>query len=138
MASDVGELQDRALIQDLMTRYGRALDERDWVALADCFVADVDANLGFGAESLQGREALVGACRAALSNYDTTQHLLSPVEVDIDGNSARVRCNVHATHIRQGSVFTVGGFYEDDLARTSEGWRIGRHGLVVTWVQGNP
>ncbi len=37
------EVRDRELVRDLLARYARALDTRDWQALTQCFTADAQA-----------------------------------------------------------------------------------------------
>jgi hypothetical protein len=78
--------------------------------------------------------------RDAHAHVDTTQHLIGGHDVRIDGDIARTRCQVAATLRRSGRpprIYRMGGWYEDELARRPEGWRItGRvaHGL---WQDGD-
>jgi len=34
--------------------------------------------------------------------------------------------------------FTIGGYYDDQLVRTTNGWRLNAVTLTVTWRRGNP
>lgn len=129
------ELSDQSAIQGLMDEYARSLDERDWGALSGCFTDDVVARLGMGSEPIHGRDAVVEACRAALTPFDATQHLLAPAQVELDGDTATLRCNVQATHLRQGSFLVVGGVYRDGATRTALGWRISEHELAAIWMR---
>jgi hypothetical protein len=40
----VGELSDRIEIQDLLVRYARAIDTKDWGLLDTCFTADAQVD----------------------------------------------------------------------------------------------
>lgn len=132
------ELSDRWAVQGLIDEYARSLDERDWGGLAGCFTDDVVARLGMGSEPMQGRGAVVEACRTALTPFDATQHLLSPAQVELHGDTATLRCNVQATHLRQGSFLVVGGVYRDRAIRTALGWRISEHELTAIWMRSSP
>lgn len=131
-------LDERAIVE-VALRYCRALDTKDWSALADVFVEDATASLG-GRDRI-GLEQITKRCRAALGELDLSQHMVSNHEVDVDGDSATHSCYLHAQHVREdtpgGSLYVVAGRYEDRLARTPDGWRIAHRQLVVMWTDGN-
>jgi hypothetical protein len=37
-----------------------------------------------------------------------------------------------------GDNFIVGGYYEDRVVRTPDGWRIAHRLMQQTWTEGNP
>ena len=53
--------------------------------------------------------------------------LLAEAEIEVDGDSARARCYVHAQHTKAGTPggdnYTIGGIYVDAIVRTEAGWR---------------
>jgi 3-phenylpropionate/cinnamic acid dioxygenase small subunit len=73
---------------------------------------------------------------------DETQHLISNHQINVQGDTATCRCYLQAQHVRKaahgGPNFIIAGRYEDQLTRTSEGWRISFRRLVVMWTDGNP
>jgi hypothetical protein len=80
---------------------------------------------------------------------DATQHTMSNPVVEVDGNSARCRVYMQATHFLwrddlqavTGSAepeFTIGGYYDDHLVLDADGsWRIDAVTLTVWWRRGN-
>ena len=61
--------------------------------------------------------------------------------VDIDGDLARLRMYMKAEHFLRndqgGMDFTIGGYYDDRLVRTGEGWKMQAVTLNVFWSRGN-
>lgn len=137
---DMRRLLDERAIVDVAVRYCWALDTRDWDALCDVFLPDATADLASGT-ALVGVEAIAARCEAALGHLDSSQHIVSTHQVDIDGDAATHRCQLHAQHTRAaaagGANYVVGGRYEDRMVRTADGWRIAHRGLVMMWTEGN-
>lgn len=133
------DLVDRAAIVDLTIRYAWALDNRQWSELDHVFTADATAHL---TEPLDSRSAIKDRVRRALEPLDFSQHIVANHQIVLEGDRASCRCYLHAQHVRhaaEGSPnYVVAGHYEDQLARTAEGWRITRRELVITWTDGNP
>ena len=134
-------LLDERDIRGLLHRYATALDNKDWALLADCFVADASAFYETIGE-LEGYRAIEALCRNALLNMTRTQHLIGNIHIIVDGDSATSSCYLHAQHVRVGTpggdTNIIAGRYDDQLIRTSRGWRIRRRNLHVWWTFGNP
>jgi uncharacterized protein (TIGR02246 family) len=134
-------LLDLQEITDLLHRYARALDEKDWSLLATCFTADAVAFYGEVLGRQEGVTAIEQVCRAALGHLDSSQHVISNPEIHIDGDAATARCYVHAQHTKAGTPggdnMTIGGTYLDELVRTADGWRIRQRELRFLWQEGN-
>lgn len=133
-------LLDEARIRRVLVRYALALDEHDWAALDDVFLAD--ATVGYqGIGDFHGRAAVVDVVRSALSACGRTQHMLGNFRIRIDGDEAGACCYVQAVHAGlgawQGETMTVWGEYRDRLRRTPSGWRIARRELVIFHVAGD-
>ncbi len=138
----LARLQDRREIEDALVCYARALDDRDWGRLVDCFVPEARVRYGERPE-LVGLEAVTNYVRRALAPLDASQHRIGTLEVVFTGpGEARSRCYLAAEHIRVsasgGSRYTVGGSYADRWRRTESGWRISERTLLVSWTDGNP
>jgi hypothetical protein len=56
----------------------------------------------------------------------------------IEGDAARARTYLQAQHVRLGTAperhLTFGGVYDDELVRTTEGWRITHRTLSPMWM----
>lgn len=136
----LAEMLDRAAVVDLTVDYCTALDSRDWEALRSVFTPDATARLG--RTDHEGVDDIMGRCRTALESLDASQHMITNHRVLVDGDRATSSCYVQAQHVRASAVdgpnYLVGGRYDDDLRRTSQGWRIVRRVLTVLWTEGNP
>ncbi|WP_419842715.1 nuclear transport factor 2 family protein [Candidatus Poriferisodalis sp.] len=130
---------DRAEIVQLTIDYCWALDTRDWEVLRRVFTPDAVTDLGMGGQ--RGVEEIIARVSGALNPLDDSQHLVGNHQIVIDGDTARGRCYLRAQHVREvdggGSVFEIGGRYEDGYVRTSEGWRICRRTIIPMWRDGN-
>lgn len=135
-------LLDRTEITDLLNRYATALDDRDWKRLATCFTPDAVALYGPVLGRHEGFDAIEKLCRGALEPLDSSHHMITNVEVEIEGDKARTRCYLHAQHTKAGTEggdnFVIGGAYLDELLRTADGWRIRQRELRMIWQEGNP
>ena len=123
------EIADRFAIQDLLTRYTVAIDQKDYELLDTCFVSDahVDYTSSGGIKGSYA-EARVWL-EKALAIFPVTQHFISNYVIELAGDKATSRTyllNPMGFKNPDGSmhVFTVCGYYNDDLVRTSDGWRI--------------
>lgn len=136
----MGHYEDRADIIDLTHRYCWALDTNQWHELDDVFLPDATAQLG--THECKDLDQIKQVCSNALGKLDDSQHIVATHQVAVDGDTATSRCYLHAQHVRrgasQGPHYIVGGRYEDDLVRTTAGWRIKRRILTVMWTEGNP
>jgi len=127
------QLLDRSELIELINRYGRTIDRRDWDVLDDVFVEDAeadytrviantrsDASTILADGQLHGRAAIVAWLQAARSNNESLLHFMSNHVIDELGDDhARMTNYVHE---RQGAY----GTYEIEAVRTPAGWRIAR------------
>ncbi len=131
--SNTADPADRIALQDVMERYAAGVDERDLELYASVFCDDVEV-VGFGPETINGREAWVDYVRTALERFGPTQHLMGPQLADVDGDQAHCRTNVQATHFLkepEGEMLILWACYLSDMRRTGDGWKIARHELVA-------
>jgi hypothetical protein len=133
-------LQDRNDIIDLAIRYTWALDTKNVDDLRNVFAADATAVLR-GVEC-RGVDEIIARIGGAVVRLDRTQHLVGNHQVTIDGDTGTHRCHLQSQHVRAGceggETFIVGGFYDDRVARTPDGWRIVHRLMEQTWTSGNP
>jgi 3-phenylpropionate/cinnamic acid dioxygenase small subunit len=131
---------DRNEIHDLVVRYARALDARDWALLESCFVPGASYSYPNGGSS--SRAEIVERCTRALTRLDASQHLVGNIEITVDGDSASTIVYFQAQHVLKGTpggdCFIIAGSYRDTLARTPEGWRITHRSQDYAWMDGNP
>ena len=139
MNTDGMNADDRQAIVDLTIAYTWAIDGHDWEALRDIFLPDATAML---VDERVGIESIIERISGALTPLDASQHLIGNHQVRIDGDRATCRCYMQAQHVRHGAPggpnFIFAGTYEDEMERTTAGWRIRRRVLSNTWTEGNP
>jgi len=135
------EVSDRIQIHDLLTRYTAAIDEKDWVLLDTCFTPD--AHLDYtSAGGVAGDYPKVRAwLEAALAPFRMTVHYITNSRVELAGDRATARTavlNPMGFANPDGSLhqFTVGAYYNDELVRTEEGWRIARRIEEQAFMEG--
>jgi len=132
-------LIDRQEIADLCVRYTTALDTKDWALLESCFArSPVFVHPG---GRLEGFPAILERTKAALTQLTATQHLLSNIVAEVDGDTARSVCYFQAQHVRTGApggeTYVIAGSYADTLTRTTDGWKIAERIQTYIWRDGN-
>ncbi len=136
MNTDAHGLADRLAISDVMARYARHVDDRDYDRFRSLFDEKLEAE-GFGPETLVGPDAWIDFVRTALSAFGRTQHMLGPVLAEVEGDRARAQTDLQAIHVHQPpktGLFIVWGTYRTEMARFEEGWKIVRHRLDIAHV----
>lgn len=126
---DLREVSDRLEINEILARYCHALDRQDWPAFRALFAPDAKMDFAaFGGPV--GTVADVEAhLRPVLGSIKGSEHIATTVIIDLDGDRAQARSAAIVPMTRlldDGSEHTafIGLWYEDELTRTAEGWRI--------------
>lgn len=126
-------LLERELHQ-VVCRYARLCDERDWAALDGVFSATATAD--YGGWQLRDRAAIAAMLRNNLGGCGPTQHLLGNLRVERDGDELRSRVAVRAAHRgaaqKREQTYECMGEYHDRWVQTPAGWRIAHRRMVVT------
>jgi 3-phenylpropionate/cinnamic acid dioxygenase small subunit len=137
----IRELSDRLRINDLLIRYTRAIDTKDWGLLDTCFAPD--AHVDYTASGgIAGKYPEVRAWLSkALAPFPITAHYVTNSIVELDGDRASARTLVQNPMFfanPDGSLhdFTVGATYVDELVWTDAGWRIARRVEEAGYMQG--
>ena len=141
MPLSLQEVADRIEIQDLLTRYCKAIDTKDWELLDTCFTPDAHVDYvssgGIAGSYPEAREWL----GKALAIFPVTLHAISNSEITLEGDRARGRTmvsNPMGFQNPDGSmhIFTVYAYYVDELVRTPGGWRIAKRVEEQALLQG--
>jgi len=134
-------LIDRIEIQDLLTRYCSSIDDKTFERLDTVFVPDAFIDYT-SAGGIKGHLPEIKTWLAeALGNFPMTQHLVTNFDIEIDGNEAKSRCafyNPLGLPKAKGdpglSLLFCGGYYNDRLRRTDDGWRIYERIEETSWT----
>ncbi|WP_370654828.1 nuclear transport factor 2 family protein [Prescottella sp. R16] len=125
---DLEHLLAEREITRAVTRFARAMDDRDWPGLHSIMTGDVTAELGTG--TLHGPDAVVALIRSFLDDCGPTQHLLGNALVDVDlaAGTATSRTYVSDMHLgvgeHDGLSFSTLGDYHDEWRLTDGEWRM--------------
>ena len=132
-------LVDRAQISDVLVEYARCADAADWSGMGELFTEDGEAV--FAAGSFPGRN-FGDAAGAVMALFCGTHHLSTNHAIQIDGDRAKTRSYLQAIHLTDPDDNTlhhdVGGWYDNELVRTTDGWRFTRVELSFVWTAGAP
>jgi len=119
---------DRADITDVLLRYATGIDTRDWDLFRTVFTVDVDADYG-AVGAWKGVDEITKFMTEIHEPCGHTMHRLSNIVITPDGaDRATTRTYVNAIVMGPddfGGV-SANGFYDDELVRTADGWRITR------------
>ena len=112
-------------IAEVLIRYSTGIDRRDWDQFRDCFTADCHAEYE-GIGTWDGIEPLIQFMIGSHADMGHTMHRLSNLAITVEGDTARARSYVDAILMSADGQTGLNaiGLYDDELARTSDGWRI--------------
>jgi len=133
---------DAAAINRLRYEYAFGIDTRDYVLYRSVFTDDITTDFSSYSgepQSMLSADEWVAKCVRLFDGLDATQHSMTNPLVDIDpsGDTATQRMTMQAAHFLDGVEFTIGGWYEDKLVRTSSGWKMQAVTLNVNWRRGD-
>ena len=136
---DVQTLIDRAEITDLLTRYARAVDRQDWDLYRSVFTPDAHIDYTAVGGIAGDVEKMVRFLTKAMGLFETIQHLVSNIEITIDGDEAKVTAMVYnPLKLPDTPVWATGGWYHHELVRTPDGWRSRSLYEESSWFHGIP
>jgi hypothetical protein len=125
------EISDRLEIQQLFTDYATAIDTKNFNALDAVFTPD--AYIDYRAMGgVDGRYPEIKAWLAqALPNFPSYFHMVGNIALKLDGDraSSTIACfNPMQVNLGEGKtqVMFLGLWYDDELLRTAQGWRLSR------------
>ncbi len=143
------QLLDRDEITDLVSRLGRSLDEGRFDEMRSLLVDEVTARTPGGAK--EGRDAVVALARKNHRPEWGSEHVITNVLVDLDGDRASVRANLVVSTAADSPpdadatgppplaprvTFVLGEVYSFEVVRTAQGWRLSRVDAVPVWSWG--
>lgn len=133
MGDGTRDIADRIAIDDLLTAYAIAVDERDWDAVIGCFTDDARLDYTtFGAPDGPLTD-VVAWIEKMIAPFEVTQHHITNRQVTLDGDAATVVSYLINPMTAGGSFMEVGGRYHDTLRRTAAGWRIASRVAEYRW-----
>ncbi|GBG37770.1 nuclear transport factor 2 family protein [Mycobacterium montefiorense] len=121
------ERDDRQDISELLVRYATGIDRRDWPLFRTVFTDDCELDYG-EIGTWQGVDAVTDFMDKTHAMAGHTLHRLTNQAITLDGDKASARTYIDAVIMfgdNQSGV-NAWGFYDDEIVRTADGWRIAR------------
>ncbi|HEX6394532.1 MAG TPA: nuclear transport factor 2 family protein [Acidimicrobiales bacterium] len=133
-------------VAETLYRYAIGVDRRDWGLYRSLFADTVAIDFASYDPDLPPRrmsaDQWVAGVVPLFTGLAATQHSMTNPLATIDGDNAAITMYVHAHHVYDptdaASWYTIGGYYEDTLARVAGRWLLTGVRLMVTWRAGDP
>ncbi|MDP6867534.1 MAG: nuclear transport factor 2 family protein [Acidimicrobiales bacterium] len=132
-------LEDRIAAEDLLTRYATAVDRRDWEQYRSIFTTDAEIDYTSAGGIAGTIDEIVEFLSTSLEMFEMTQHLVSNIDLEVNGDSATVTAMFNnPMRLPGGDTWFTGGWYHHDLVRTPNGWRSRRLREESAWFDRAP
>jgi 3-phenylpropionate/cinnamic acid dioxygenase small subunit len=138
---DVQQLMDQHEIREVLYRYCRGIDRRDYDIVRACYHPDATDDHGAYSGDIDG---FIKFASEALKPIAATMHFMGNVLIELDGDSARSESYVVTYHrsakseTGPGQDFTLAGRYVDKLDKRDGRWAIGERVCVWSWARTDP
>ena len=138
---DRTESLDTIEIQQLLARYSRSLDTRDWELYRSVFTEDAFIDYAASGGTTGQRDQVVEWLRKTLGTIDWSgMHYITNIEAELTGDIAQVRAAVFNPMQFPGmtGLTYFGGYYHHHMVRTPDGWRSRNLLEEVLWSSNSP
>jgi 3-phenylpropionate/cinnamic acid dioxygenase small subunit len=137
---DVQQVADKLEIHELLARYARGVDTKDWALYRSVFTPDATIDYSSAGAIAGTRDEVAAWLEAGFVDIPMTQHFISNVEIELDGDRAKVRAMFYNPMQLPGmsDLSYCGGYYDHDLVRTADGWKSERLVEHNQWFVGQP
>lgn len=123
-------------VGDVVLRYARGVDRRDWDLVRSCFSDDAVVE---GSRFSGVIDDYLAMLRPGVEAFPTTMHFMGNQLADIDGDRASTETYAIAHHFGDAEGreerIVMGVRYLDDLERRDGCWVIVRRKAVSDWVR---
>ena len=122
---DIQALSDTLEIHAALARYARGVDDKDWELWKTVFTPDARVDYVSAGGSAGSRDEIADWLRDSLADFPMTQHYITNIEVDLDGDEAKVTAFFYNPMIFPGAteLSYCGGRYHHRFVRTPDGWK---------------
>ncbi|MFZ2173458.1 MAG: nuclear transport factor 2 family protein [Rhodococcus sp. (in: high G+C Gram-positive bacteria)] len=118
-------VHDKLEIKELLYRYARSADTKDWAGLTSVFTEDAFLDYSSVGYPPGTRDEVVAVLSNALAQVPMTQHFISNIQIALDGDRAKVTAMFYNPMLLPGmtEMSYCGGNYYHDVVRTPDGWK---------------
>lgn len=133
---------DYEKIVQLLTRYARAVDTRDWDLYQTVFAPDAVIDYTSSGGIRGTRDEATAWVSKAIEMFSMSQHMVVNHDIHVDGDTATSHSDFYNPMGRPDatgglSLLFVGGAYKDRLRRTGDGWVITERVEEMKWWTGD-
>jgi 3-phenylpropionate/cinnamic acid dioxygenase small subunit len=118
-------VHDKLEIHELLARYARGVDDRDWELYRSVFTDDAHIDYSSAGAIAGTRDEVVAWLAKVFATMPWSQHYVTNIEIELDGDTADVRAMFYNPMQLPGmdEPSFCGGFYRHHLVRTPNGWK---------------
>jgi ketosteroid isomerase-like protein len=128
---------DKLAIRETVEDYLNFLDAKDWDRVAACFADDAQSRYNFEPEVLRGGRGVAEWVRTRLAGYGATDHALSNLHIEVNGDTAtcdsRVTASLLRAHGGERRIVVRAIWYRDKLRREGNQWLIAERVHEPQW-----
>ncbi|MCU1346043.1 MAG: nuclear transport factor 2 family protein [Acidimicrobiia bacterium] len=135
------EVVDERDIRKVLLRYTRGVDRRQWDMVRSCYHPDAIDEHGDFRGTL---DEFISMIQVGLTRYESTNHFMGNITIDIDGLTARSEAYTIAFHRlaprgdKPARDHIVCFRYVDDFEKREGQWRIAHRLCVFDWTRTDP
>lgn len=136
----IREILDKHEIQDTLYSFVNLLDAKRWKEQVDLY--DDGSCLHLPYISVSREQMIAWGDHHILSPMYRTHHVLTSVQIEIDGDTARAGAHLQASHVADQSkpeaMWVIYGIYDFQLRRRTPKWKFTSVTLDFSWETGTP
>ena len=129
LARQVQRIDDRQQLAELISRYGMAVDDRDFDTVGRLFAPDGEFH------GVKGRQTIVDYYRARTVSFTTSSHYAHTWHFDFESDTrASGAVNAHAELCIGGKTVRIALRYLDRYSKGADGWQFQSRTLKFRYV----
>jgi hypothetical protein len=136
---------DKLAIAEVLYGYATGVDTRNWTLYRALFADEVRIDFSSYSEGRAPQQMAADDWVAGLvplfTGLAVTQHSMTNPLSMVDGQTAAITMYMQAHHVFDptdpASYYTIGGYYDDTLVRSGDGWLLTGVRLTMTWQRGD-
>lgn len=130
------ELADRSAIREVLVRYFRGVDKRDYELIKSCYTSDCYNEYAHGFKET-GTEKVIKMI-SGVEHFRATMHFMGNQFIEVNGDTAKSETYCIAHHLtplndREERDMVQGLRYVDQLVRVNGGWKIKHRVQLRDW-----
>ena len=131
---------DKLEIHELLARYARGVDTKDWELWKGVFTPGAQVDYSSAGGPVGPPHEIAAWLEQGLQVVPMTQHFISNIEVDVQGDKAKVRALFYNPMQLPGmaEMSFCGGSYHHEVVRTDAGWKSERLVERNVWFVNGP